>query len=481
MSRSRKAILAACVATLVIVPSAGATSGHNPKPPSPRDKDARHFVGDVPTSRILHHQFKLQQIARRNGDTREVFSSGYTASLDYVVKTLKDAGYKPTIDMFNFPFWRETAPPVLNRRDADAEGRTGPATPDDDGSPAVDFITLGYSPTASAVGQEGRPDERHRHDPAGDGRCIDERLRGARTTRLRRRATSRSSCAAPARSWQKADRGAAGRRRRRDHLQRRRRRRAARTRCSSSTRSTSRSRRSSRASPSARSCTTRSTPARTSRSTLTTFGTLQERFLPQVIAETKGGDKNNVLVVGAHLDSVPAGPGINDDGSGTAMLLAQAEAMAKKHNADNLRQKIRFGWWGAEENGLVGSTYYAHNLSDAEVGKIDAMLDYDMLASQNYVRFLYDGDGSEPGNEDVRRAARLGPDREGPGRLVQVQGPADRPGAVRRPLGLRRLHRPRHPRGRHLRRRRAAQDGRAGSDLRRRRRLGLRRLLPRDL
>ena len=68
MSRSRKAILAACVATLVIVPSAGATSGHNSKP-SPRDKDAKHFVGDVPVSRILHHQFKLQQIARRNADT----------------------------------------------------------------------------------------------------------------------------------------------------------------------------------------------------------------------------------------------------------------------------------------------------------------------------------------------------------------------------------------------------------------------------
>jgi Zn-dependent M28 family amino/carboxypeptidase len=123
---------------------------------------------------------------------------------------------------------------------------------------------------------------------------------------------------------------------------------------------------------------------------------------PQVIAETKGGDKNNVLVVGAHLDSVPAGPGINDDGSGTAMLLAQAQAMAKHKHASNLRQKIRFMWFGAEENGLVGSQYYAHNLSDAEVKKIDGMLDYDMLASQNYVRFLYDGDGSEPGNEQFQ-------------------------------------------------------------------------------
>jgi peptidase M28-like protein len=131
-----------------------------------------------------------------------------------------------------------------------------------------------------------------------------------------------------------------------------------------------------------------------------TFGKLQDRFLPQVIAETKGGDKNNVLVVGAHLDSVPAGPGINDDGSGTAMLLAQAQALAEHDNAKNIRQKVRFGWWGAEEEGLIGSSYYASHLSDAEVKKIDGMLDYDMLASQNYVRFLYDGDGSEPGNEE---------------------------------------------------------------------------------
>src|SRR6202008_1747095 len=55
------------------------------------------------------------------------------------------------------------------------------------------------------------------------------------------------------------------------------------------------------------------------------YGKFTDRFLPQVIAETKAGDPNNVVVVGAHLDSVTAGPGINDDGSGTATLLAMAE------------------------------------------------------------------------------------------------------------------------------------------------------------
>ncbi len=87
------------------------------------------------------------------------------------------------------------------------------------------------------------------------------------------------------------------------------------------------------------------------------YGTFTDRFLPQVIAETKSGDPNHVVIVGGHLDSVPAGPGINDDGSGTAALLTMAQELAKKGNRP--RQKVRFMWFGAEENGLVGSSYYA--------------------------------------------------------------------------------------------------------------------------
>jgi Zn-dependent M28 family amino/carboxypeptidase len=94
---------------------------------------------------------------------------------------------------------------------------------------------------------------------------------------------------------------------------------------------------------------------------LKVYGTFADRFLPQVIAETRGGDPHHVVVVGAHLDSVETGPGINDDGSGTATLLAQAEELASGDH--DLRNKIRFAWWGAEENGLVGSTYYARNLT----------------------------------------------------------------------------------------------------------------------
>lgn len=109
-----------------------------------------------------------------------------------------------------------------------------------------------------------------------------------------------------------------------------------------------------------------------------------------VIAQTKGGDPNNVLVVGAHTDSVKAGPGINDNGSGTITLLEIAKQLVpyKTNNA------IRFGWWSAEEVGLVGSTKYVEGLSAEEKAKITLYLNFDMLASPNYVYAVYDGDGS---------------------------------------------------------------------------------------
>ena len=110
-----------------------------------------------------------------------------------------------------------------------------------------------------------------------------------------------------------------------------------------------------------------------------------------VIAETRDGDPNNVVVVGAHLDSVNAGPGINDNGSGSAAILEVAEQMAKVKP----RNKVRFAWWGAEESGLVGSTYYVNSLSQAEIDQITLYLNFDMIGSPNHVLFIYDGDDSD--------------------------------------------------------------------------------------
>ena len=109
-----------------------------------------------------------------------------------------------------------------------------------------------------------------------------------------------------------------------------------------------------------------------------------------VIAETSG-DPNNVIVVGAHLDSVGVGPGINDNGSGSAMILEIAEEMSKVKP----RNMVRFMWFGAEESGLLGSEAYVASLSEAERDQIAAMLNFDMVASPNFARFVYDGDLSD--------------------------------------------------------------------------------------
>jgi Zn-dependent M28 family amino/carboxypeptidase len=96
--------------------------------------------------------------------------------------------------------------------------------------------------------------------------------------------------------------------------------------------------------------------------------------------------------VGAHLDSVSAGPGINDNGSGSSTILEIAEEMAELGITN--RQQVRFAFWGAEELGLLGSEHYVDQLSEEELQSIWANLNFDMVGSPNYVRFVYDGDGS---------------------------------------------------------------------------------------
>ncbi|MGW8249512.1 MAG: M28 family metallopeptidase, partial [Anaerolineales bacterium] len=117
----------------------------------------------------------------------------------------------------------------------------------------------------------------------------------------------------------------------------------------------------------------------------------QDITVYNVLAESVGGDPNNVIMAGAHLDSVARGPGIQDNGSGSAAILEVAEQMAKVKP----RNKVRFAWWGAEEAGLVGSEEYVAGLSQEELDKIALYLNFDMVGSPNYVFFIYDGDDSD--------------------------------------------------------------------------------------
>jgi Zn-dependent M28 family amino/carboxypeptidase len=126
-----------------------------------------------------------------------------------------------------------------------------------------------------------------------------------------------------------------------------------------------------------------------------------------VLAELPG-KSDDVIVVGAHLDSVNTGPGINDNGSGSAAILETAIQMMKvKKNPQNT---IRFAWWSAEESGLIGSNRYVASLTAEEQAAIDLNLNFDMVGSPNFVRFVYDGDNSA---FPVGPGAALGPPGSG--------------------------------------------------------------------
>ena len=109
-----------------------------------------------------------------------------------------------------------------------------------------------------------------------------------------------------------------------------------------------------------------------------------------VIAEKTGTNDDNVVMAGAHLDSVEAGPGINDNGSGSSALLDLALKVSKVDNQNTMR----FAWWAGEEQGLVGSADYVDGLPQAERDRIASYLNFDMIASPNFIYGVYDADES---------------------------------------------------------------------------------------
>jgi len=119
-----------------------------------------------------------------------------------------------------------------------------------------------------------------------------------------------------------------------------------------------------------------------------------------LVAEWPRGDANNVIMAGGHLDSVTAGAGINDNGSGSAALLEVALTVAAQDLTPTKR--IRFGWWGAEERGLVGSTFYVNSLSSTERAKIKGYVNFDMIGSPNPGYFVYSSSGQPTGSIELQ-------------------------------------------------------------------------------
>ncbi|MEU4804160.1 M28 family metallopeptidase [Actinosynnema sp. NPDC023587] len=142
-----------------------------------------------------------------------------------------------------------------------------------------------------------------------------------------------------------------------------------------------------------------------------------------LIADWPGGDANNVLMLGGHLDSVNAGPGINDNGTGSAGILEVALTVAR----ENLKPQkhLRFGWWGAEELGLIGSTYYVNQLPAAEKSKIKAYLNFDMTGSPNPGYFVYSASGQPSGSVQLQQTLEAGFSGKVATELTSVGGRSD--------------------------------------------------------
>ena len=134
-----------------------------------------------------------------------------------------------------------------------------------------------------------------------------------------------------------------------------------------------------------------------------------QRAQRNVIAQTRTGDPDQVVMIGAHLDSVSDGPGIVDNGSGVATLLEIATQLGADPSVQNT---VRFAFFGDEENGAEGSSGYVQGLSPDERKKIKLYLNVDMVASPNGGYFVQGGKGNDAEEEAPRvrpRSRRCSP------------------------------------------------------------------------
>jgi aminopeptidase S len=124
-----------------------------------------------------------------------------------------------------------------------------------------------------------------------------------------------------------------------------------------------------------------------------------------VIAQTSTGDPGQVVMIGAHLDSVEDGPGIVDDGSGVATLLEIATQLGADPSVQNT---VRFAFFGGEENGAEGSSAYVQGLSADNRKKIKLYLNVDMVASPNGGYFVQGGKGRDADTAGPPGSATIG-------------------------------------------------------------------------
>jgi Zn-dependent M28 family amino/carboxypeptidase len=321
---------------------------------------------------VMEHLDALDAIGTANGGTRASGTPGYAASRDYVVGQLEAAGYEPTVQAFEFPFYRQLSPATFE------QVAPTPTTY----AEGTDFASMTYSGSGDVTATVQGVDLNLGDLAVSTSGCEDSDFAGftAGNIALVRRGTCTfgekvvNAQEAGAAAVVVMNQGTAGRT---DAF-----------------------------------AGTLGAPVATVPAYGTSFAIGQAlavdgavahvaietesetRTTWNVFAETEGGDPSNVVMTGAHLDSVVPGPGVNDNGSGSAAILEVAQQMAKVKP----KNKVRFAWWGAEELGLLGSEHYVADLeanAPSELEKIALYLNFDMVGSPNYALFVYDGDNSK--------------------------------------------------------------------------------------
>ncbi|MGR0320608.1 M20/M25/M40 family metallo-hydrolase [Agromyces sp. ZXT2-3] len=369
--RTRNATIAAVAATAAIALTATSAQAAVPVNTAPL-RDA------VTADGIMNHLAELQDIADANGDTRASGTPGYGASVDYIEDLLVDAGYLVDRQTFTFNSFTELSEPEMDRVSPDPEIY----------EPFVDFVTAEYSGSGDvtapleAVDLSLPPGSTANTSTSG---CEASDFDGFTSGNIA--LVQRGSCDFAVKAANAADAGASGViifNEGQDGRQ--------------ETLNATLGDAFSDDLP----VVGTSFAIGDELATLLTSGEVVMHLMTEtlielgvetqnLIAQTPTGRTDRVVMAGAHLDSVSSGPGINDNGTGSAAILETALQMAALDIQP--RNAVRFAWWGAEEAGLIGSQYYVDSLPKKEANNIELYLNFDMVGSPNYANFVYDGDG----------------------------------------------------------------------------------------
>lgn len=333
--------------------------------------DSSALRGAVTLQGVRGHQAALQAIANANQGTRVAASPGHALSAEYVYERLVAAGYQATRQEFDFAFFEETAPSIVEQLTPTAKAYAygvdqltmaysgtddvtaavqaidlllPPVGGSTSGCEAADFI--GFTPGNIALIQRGTCTFRLKVEnaQAAGARAVIIFNEGNTSDRL---AVFNGTLGVPFNLPVIATSFSVG---------------------------------------------SELSLASGLQMRVKTSTVSETRTTYNVIAESSAGRSDRTVVVGAHLDSVAEGPGINDNGSGSAAILEIAIQIARLGITPV--NKLRFAFWSAEESGLLGSQHYVDNLSPREIKDIALNLNFDMIGSPNFVRFVYDGDGS---------------------------------------------------------------------------------------